>query len=154
MRVVLSCLLILLCAHTAALGQSMANDSRQITAERALQLEKQWDDDVAHADIPALERLLADDLTHIHGTGAVETKTQFIAALKSGDRKYDPIVPEEVSVHVFDGCAVVTGRFHLKAFSKGRIIEGDNRFAHVFAETPQGWQLVLHQATNIPDGAK
>jgi hypothetical protein len=47
------------------------------------------------ADMAELGRLLADDLTDTHSTGAVETKEQFLAAISSQAIRYrsTPFVP-------------------------------------------------------------
>ncbi|MBI4962603.1 MAG: nuclear transport factor 2 family protein [Desulfomonile tiedjei] len=137
-----------LCA-TLGLGQLYAH-SKPPTTQDIIQLEQKWASAVSGHDVATLEKLLADNLTHIHATGRVETKAQFIDAIRSGDRKYAPIVPEDLNVRIFGDTAIVTGKFDLKVVSKGKEITGVNLFTHVFAKTPAGWQLVAHQATTLP----
>jgi hypothetical protein len=92
---------------------------------------------VSQADIGGLEQLLNDRYMHIHATALVESKSQFIEAFKNGSRKYDPIKIEEAKVRVFDNSAVVRGKFDLKAFVRGKIIEGVNMFGMVLVKTKE-----------------
>lgn len=117
----------------------------------AMNTAQQWASLVSQADIVGLERLLDDKYMHIHSTALVESKSQFIEALKNGSRKYDPIKIEEEKVRVFDNTAVVTGKFNLKVFARGKTIEGINRFGLVIVKTRQGaLQVASFQATAIP----
>jgi ketosteroid isomerase-like protein len=125
--------------------------SPKVSKEDILKVEQAWADAVFKGDVEALEKLLADNISYIHGTGLVETKAQFIEQLRSGNRKFlAPIVPEEVDVRVFGDTAIVTGKFTLKVLSRGKEITGVNRFTHVFARVGKQWQLVAHQATLLP----
>jgi len=60
-------------------------------------------------DIAALAALLADDLVHIHTTGVVETKAEYLAGVEkrlqflSAERR-------DLAVRVYDSLAVATGR--------------------------------------------
>ena len=64
--------------------------------------------------------------------------------------KYDPIKIEEAKARIFDNSAVVTGKFNLKVFARGKMIEGVNRFGLVIVKTKQGIQVASFQATAIP----
>ena len=116
----------------------------------ALDAAQQWASLVSQADTVGLERLLDDKYMHIHSTALVESKSQFIEAFKNGSRKYDPIKIEEAKSRIFDNCAVVTGKFNLKVFARGKMIEGVNRFGLVIVKTKQGIQVASFQATAIP----
>jgi ketosteroid isomerase-like protein len=87
---------------------------------------------------------------HIHATALVESKAQFLEAFKNGTRKYDPITLEELRFRGFGSFAIVTGKFQLKAFSRGKTIEGVNRFGLVLIKTQKGHEVVSFQATSIP----
>jgi len=116
----------------------------------ALDAAQQWASLVSQADTVGLEGLLDDKYMHIHSTAFVESKSQFIEAFKNGSRKYDPIKIEEAKARIFDNTAVVTGKFNLKVFARGKTIEGVNRFGLVIVKTKQGIQVASFQATAIP----
>ena len=116
------------------------------TAEECAQ---QWASCVGHGQADELNKILDDSYQHIHGTGLVESREEFLGALRSGARKYEPIQLEEVKTRLFGECAVVTGKFSLKVSIKGKMMEGMNRFSFVVVQTPQGPKIVSFQATAI-----
>ena len=116
------------------------------TAEGCAQ---QWASCVGHGQADELSKILEDSYQHIHGTGLMETKEEFVGALRSGARKYEPIQLEDVKTRLFGECAVVTGKFALKVSIKGKMMEGVNRFSFVVVQTPQGPKIVSFQATAI-----
>lgn len=122
-----------------------------MSESEALDTAHQWAAALGKADIAGLEDLLHDDYMHIHATSMVESKAQFIGALKEGGRKYDPFTIEESKVRVFGNAAVVTGRFAVKATMRERVVERVNRFGLVVVRTPRGVKIASFQATSIPD---
>lgn len=116
----------------------------------ALNMAQQWAALASQADVAGLEKLLNEGYLHIHATALVESKAQFLEAFKNGSRKYDPIKIEELSVRIFGSAAMVNGKFNLKAFARGRIIEGVNRFGLLLIKSKNGSQVASFQATAIP----
>jgi len=110
---------------------------------------QQWASYVGQGQADELSKILDDSYQHTHGTGLVENREDFLGALRSGARKYEPIQLEEVKTRLFGGCAVVTGKFALKVSIKGKMMEGVNRFSFVVVQTPQGPKIVSFQATAI-----
>jgi hypothetical protein len=130
-------------------AQDTTSGSSEFNESEALKVAQAWASLVSQSDVAELQMLLNDNYIHIHGTGLVESKAQFIEALKNGSRKYDPIKFEEVTVRVFGSSAVVTGKFNLKAFARGKTIEGVNRFGLVLVKTQSEQKVVSFQATAI-----
>jgi ketosteroid isomerase-like protein len=129
---------------------AMASD-QSTAAEKEIQaLDAAWGEAAAKADGTVLGKLLSDDLYHVHASGIIETKAAYIDSLVSGKRKHEPIVPQEVKVHVYGDTAVSTGKFKMVAYREGMpkpMVDQVNVYVHVWRKTPQGWQLTLHQAT-------
>jgi ketosteroid isomerase-like protein len=115
----------------------------------ALKIGQEWASLVGNGNVTGLEKLLSDNYMHIHATALVESKSQFVDALRNGSRKYDPIIFEEVTVRVFGTTAIVTGEFNLKVFVRGKTIEGVNRFSLVLMKTSNGHHIVSFQATPV-----
>jgi len=109
----------------------------------------QWASCVGQGKADELAKILDESYQHIHGTGLVENKEEFLGALRSGARKYEPIQLEDVKTRLFGECAVVTGKFALKVSIKGKMMEGVNRFSFLVVQTPQGPKIVSFQATAI-----
>lgn len=66
-----------LCAF--ALAASAQGPEKELRA-----VEEQRYKAMLQADLPALEKLLADDLVYVHSSGSVETKAQFLDTVKPG----------------------------------------------------------------------
>ena len=128
------------------LGSVRAEALSVATAEVCAQ---QWASCVGQWKADELAKILDDSYQHIHGTGLMENKEEFVGALRSGARKYEPIQLEDVKTRLFGECAVVTGKFALKVSIKGKMMEGVNRFSFVVVQTPQGPKIVSFQATAI-----
>jgi ketosteroid isomerase-like protein len=128
------------------LGSVKAEALSAATAEECAQ---QWAIYVGQGQADELAKILDDSYQHTHGTGLVENREEFLGALRSGARKYEPIQLEEVKTRVFGECAIVTGKFALKVSLKGKMMEGVNRFSFVVVQTPEGPKIVSFQATAI-----
>lgn len=133
-----------------ACAQEKTPDSATFSEADVQKIALEWATLVGQGSVSELEKLLNDKYMHIHGTGLVESKAQFLEAFKNGSRKYDPITIEDMNVRVFGSSAVVSGKFNLKVFVRGKVIEGVNRFGLILAITEQGKQVVSFQATAIP----
>jgi len=127
-------------------GSVKAEALSAATAEGCAQ---QWASCVGQGQADDLAKILDDSYQHIHGTGLVENREEFLGALRSGARKYEPIQLEDVKTRLFGECAVVTGKFSLKVSIKGKMMEGVNRFSFVVVQTPEGAKIVSFQATAI-----
>ena len=131
-------------------GSVKAESLSAATAEGCAQ---QWASYVGQGQADELAKILDDSYQHTHGTGLVESREEFLGALRSGARKYEPIQLEDVKTRLFGECAVVTGKFALKVSIKGKMMEGVNRFSFVVVQTPQGPKIVSFQATAIKPGS-
>ncbi len=60
------------------------------------------------------------------------------------------LVSGAAGTRIFDNFAIVTGKLKLKAFSRGRTVEGMNEFSLVIVNTPGTSQVASFQATVIP----
>lgn len=117
---------------------------------KILGLAESWAEGVGSNNPHRLDEVLDADYEHIHGTGLQESRSQFLEALQSGARKYEPIRLEDVRVRAWDDFALVTGKFSLKVEARGKGIEGVNRFCMTMIERPAGWKILQFQATALP----
>jgi Domain of unknown function (DUF4440) len=103
-------------------------DEREIVA-----LEKAWADAGPARDVPAYERVLADDFIGQWADGSSSNKAETIESLRTSDH-YDDITPlGKLNVRVFNGTAVVNGR--------------EYTFTNVWAKRNGRWQCVAFQST-------
>jgi ketosteroid isomerase-like protein len=119
------------------------------TAEQEIRaLEKLWNESRVRADVSALGALLGDEWTVTHGDGSIDTKAQYLADLRSGDRKFfGDVKQDQFTVRLYGDTAVVAGISDSKVEYKGRPGGGPLRFTRVYAKRDGRWQMVASQAT-------
>jgi ketosteroid isomerase-like protein len=105
---------------------------------------------VVNNDYVALQSLLSDDLTYTHSTASRQTKTEFLASLRSGQFKYKAIEHEEQRVRVYSDTAVLTTFTRVTAISDGRESQATLRATIVYIKSAGQWQMVAWQSTRVP----
>jgi hypothetical protein len=148
-RLAALCALLMLALSGRAFAADQAGDSKPESEIR--QLENRRFQAMLKVDAEELNRLLADDLTYTHSSGAVDTKSQLIDSLKSGERKYQAIEPQDLKVRLYGSAAVVTGRARLKTVSKRQESDFRVQFTDVYAKKNGHWQMVAWQSSRLPD---
>jgi ketosteroid isomerase-like protein len=101
------------------------------------------------ADTATLDRIYAADYTLVNEHGVVTTKGPRLAALKSGELKYQSVSFDEVNVRMYGNTAVLTYRVTSKGQSKGQAIGGQFRATSTYVKIKGRWQLVAAQVTPI-----
>lgn len=104
-------------------------------------------------DLAALEWLLADDLVHVHSSGQVHTKPEFIAHL---DRMggFRSIERGPLDIRVEGDIAIVTGTSinGVRRLDTGEDVRLEGFATQILRRGPRGWQIVLSQLTPFRDG--
>lgn len=114
-------------------------------------VDRQRLDAMVKGDATLLERMLGEDLTYTHTTGAVDTKATFLASLRAGMLRYLEIQLDGVEVRIYaDAVAVVTGRVDLRVALDGKEAAFPARFTSVYAKRHDCWLLVAWQSTRLP----
>lgn len=98
-------------------------------------------------DVSALDRIYADSYTFTSDAGVMTTKAERLAALKSGDLKYESISFDDVSIRMYGNAAVATFRVMSKLASNGQNINGKFRTTATFVKLNGRWQEVAAQST-------
>ena len=102
-------------------------------------------------DTAALERIWADDYTFINATGAVLTKRERLANVKSRATSLDTIDREpNPKIRFYGGdVAIVVNRVTLKGQYSGKATSGEFQSSLVWVKGPSGWQLASNQITPL-----
>lgn len=130
-----------------ALAQTTASKSERKVKE----IEKQFNDARAQADVAALDHLLAEGWTITHGNGSTDTKARYLADLRSGARKFEYVRDEELSVRLYGDTAVAAGFSDSKVQYKGQPQGGPLRFTRVYVKRDGRWQMIVSHATRRQD---
>lgn len=151
MKGILATIVLVLAVSCQAFAQAKpAAPAKSASAEQELiKLENDWNNVLLKRDVAALSRIVADDWTNIDLEGAILTKAQTLANLKSGEDVYTSAVADEMKVRVYGDAAVVTGRWTIKEQYKGKDVSGQYRFTDTWIKKDGRWQCVVSAGTKI-----
>jgi len=98
-------------------------------------------------DFPRLETLYADDFVFTHGTGLVQTKSQWLDSLRSHETCFLSRQLESTSIELHAKIAIVTGRLHVcRRSEKGEVRYG-LQYIRVYSSQTGLWRLTSHRTT-------
>ena len=101
-------------------------------------------------DVQALNRILADDFILIDVmSGSEITKPAFLAAIGSGQVKFEAIEPADNRVRLDQTTAIITGRTQMKGRLGDAPFAARSRYTHVFVSQQNEWPLATAQGTPI-----
>ena len=110
---------------------------------------KAYDQATIRSDIPALERLVADDYVLVNSDASVENKRQYLADFDLPGFKIDPYVREQPMEKVWGDAAVVGGVVHLSWTQDGKHQARVLRLVYVWARRDGKWQMTYTQVTRV-----
>jgi hypothetical protein len=114
----------------------------EAAAEEVRQAERERCRAISEQDWPALERLLADDLTHTHMQGRVDDRAAMLENLR---RRPRTVRRGELRVRLYRDVAVMNGRQYLD-MGDGEI---ENEAIQVWHRSEDGWRQVAFQASPV-----
>lgn len=147
---IVSCLVTALATVGVAQTASREAGRASQTERQLIDTERQRFAAMVAADIGALERLLADELTYTHTTGTTDSKAELLASLSSGTLKYLSIEPQEMRARPYGEAGVVTGRAAMKVRAGGQELALRIAFTDVYVRRDGRWQMVAWQSTRLP----
>lgn len=124
-------------AHADAAQEVLAREDARIAAMLA-------------ADRAALGAILADDYSHAHNNGLVESKAEYLTRSIGGPIRYQRFDPADRVVRVYGDAAVLTGRAGVGVEMDGQARAVDIRFQAVYIRRDGVWRIVAWQATPLP----
>lgn len=103
------------------------------------------------SDRATLERMVADDLVFIDGSGKRLGKKDFIDGWTTPGDTYEPVVLiDRIVVKLGPDAGIVDAETVLKGISGGKAFVSRFRFADTFRRTNGQWQAVHIQVTRMP----
>ena len=151
---VASCVLLLV--SVAAPGQVAKNPvpraQRHEYHHEIDQVEEAWRTAILKSNSTELATLLADDYTGITAKGAIQTKDQAIANLRSGALQLTTLNISDRKVRVYGSRAVVTSLAELTGGKNDQEVTGRYRYTRVYVRNQQGqWKIVSFEASRIQE---
>ena len=106
-----------------------------------------------HSDVATLDALLADDLLFTDHLGGLWTKSDDLAAHRSGQIQVASVVATDQRIHVRDALAIANVRLEITGQFGGVPASKTFRFTRVWAPVLKGqWQVVVAHSTLISGG--
>ena len=122
----------------------------RLTAESNVRLaERQRFEAMTKQDVGALDTLLDDELDYVHTGGNLESREQFIAAIRNRTLVYESIAPSDVRVRVYDGLALAIGRSQMRVRTASGVSSFEIRFTEVYVRKEGHWLLTAWEATRL-----
>jgi hypothetical protein len=122
----------------------------RLSAESAVRLaERQRFEAMTNQDVAALDTLLDDELEYVHSGGNLESRQQFIDAIRKRTLVYESIAPSEVRVRVYDGLALAMGRSAMRVRTATGVASFDIRFTEVYVRREGHWLLTAWESTRL-----
>ena len=102
-------------------------------------------------DSVSLSSLLADDVTYVHSTGNVQTKSQLIRDVMSGVQDYKSIEPSDMQVRIYDNTGVVTLKLKVNVINGGKPLDLNMYVTLTWVKMNGDWKLVARQSVRVPE---
>ena len=139
----------LLLALAAIVTPALAQTPHSEIETNILALESAWTQAQMSRSTQTLNTLLTDNFVYTGYTGAVMTKTQFLADLKDGSYAPTLVVNQNQKVVSYNHAAVVTGVYHTKGIYKSRPFERWGHFTDIWLFQDNLWQCVASHTSPI-----
>jgi len=126
--------------------QSEQTLSRSPDVELALiSINQDIEDAVVAKQLARLAIMYADDFIFTHGTGLVQTKSEWLDSLRDDKNCYVSRRPDHPSVELHSDTALLTGQLFIHRKSGDEHARYGVRYIRVFSKTTLGWKLVSHR---------
>jgi hypothetical protein len=102
-------------------------------------------------DTAALQELLHEELYYLHSNGLAESKTDFIASVRSGKIDYQRMVPRDRHFRRYGKTALLTGLVEVEGLYQGKTFALELYYTSVYLRKRGRWQLVSWQSTAKTD---
>jgi ketosteroid isomerase-like protein len=116
---------------------------------KLIMLENQIAQAVVQGDTAFMERVWDDDFFYTGVRGALKTKKDVLAEIRSGDLKFELMQFDDFRVRVYGETALVTGRATTKGRGHSGEITGRFRYTRLYVKRQGQWRLVAFQVIPI-----
>lgn len=125
---------------------SMQNNN---TEQEITMIVEQLKDAFMNNDVAFFEKYLASSYIFIDPGGAVHNKADMIDYTKTGNLKFESIVPGDRKVSVYENVAVVTQHTTEKGHVGDEDISGEYRWMYILNKEGDDWKIVAMQGTRV-----
>ena len=102
-------------------------------------------------DISEMQIVLADDVLYCHSSGQCQNKSEFIADIQAGTRKYKKMELLSMKAkRLGPEAALINGTVDVGAEAPGKVIAFKGIYTAVYVKRSGHWQLLSWQSTTLP----
>ncbi len=143
------------CARPSILRLSMRGHTPSKAMERLVAesevrvVEQRRFEAMMNRDVVALDTLLDDELTYVPGKGSIQSRKEFLDAIKKRSTVYDSIAAHDVRVRVYHGLALATGRAEQHVRDSKGASKITVRFTEIYVRREGRWLLSAWEAKRV-----
>lgn len=116
--------------------------------QQILVLNRAWADSIVGGDMARLDELFAEEMTVTSSSGSVRDKAAEMDELRpTPEGKTYFFNTDDVRVRVYRDAAVLTGLASWRFQYKGKEVDNQMRYTHVYIKRKGRWQIVAQQLT-------
>lgn len=135
-------------------GLALSARAQSSEQDEVLALQKKFQDATVSGDTATIASVMADNAFFVHGNAMMQSKTEFLAAIKNGQMGFSAYDLSDPKVVMFKGGAIVTGIVDITFRVRPNAPSGAPRSLHmrgssVWLHGSNGWKLILDQDTPI-----
>jgi hypothetical protein len=101
------------------------------------------------ADIPSLEKLVSDNVSYGHSSGAVDDKKEFLEKLRSGRSDFVTLELTDQTIRISGRAGIVRHKLHAKTNDSGKAGVVNLLVLLVWQREGGGWKLLARQAVKV-----
>jgi len=120
--------------------------------DQVIALEKAWNQAYKAGDTKALAAILDNSLILVEDDGSLQTKSEFLASVKSSSGNQEQVAPESLTVRVFGNTAIAIGVIAVKGTKGGKSVVRRERFIDTWINKNGSWICIATNATPITHG--
>lgn len=143
------------CARPSLLRLSMRSHTSSKAMERLVAesevrvAEQQRFEAMMNRDVVALDTLLDEELTYVPGKGSIQSRKEFLDAIRKRSTVYDSIAAHDVRVRVYHGLALATGRAEQHVRDAKGSSKVTVRFTEIYVRREGHWLLSAWEAKRV-----
>ena len=145
---------IVMMSAAPAPGAAQTPASQPPAAQEIERVERELIRAITARDLPAYDRLVADDYVALTVEGKETTKAEVMASYKAGARQYAGLEIHDVKVRLFGDAAVLSARTTGFRVENGQQVPNIVRYVRVYARRDGRWRAVMQMAAPIPSPAR
>ncbi len=142
--------LVLICATSLLAPGQAVSEGNVSAASKVRALELDWSKAEARKDNAALDALFDSSLVFVDYDGALLTKSDYLARVRSAGPGLLNITTESMTVRVVGNAALVVGIYRETGIKAGKPYEQRRRFIDTWALKQGRWVCIAAAATALP----